>query len=74
MSGRDKPHSIALGQAVGMVRALKRLSLREHAKKLDVSPATLSRIERGYGCDLDVLVRIHERTGVAYSVLLGESK
>jgi transcriptional regulator with XRE-family HTH domain len=55
-----------------MVRALKKLSLREHAKALDVSPATLSRIERGYGCDLDVLVRIHKRTGVAYAVLLGE--
>ena len=55
-----------------MVRALKKQSLREQAKWLEMSPATLSRIERGYGCDLDALVRIHQKTGVAYDVLLGE--
>lgn len=57
-----------------MIRALKKIGLREHAKFLGLSPATLSRIERGYGCDLDVLVRIHQRTGVPYDVLLGSNK
>lgn len=72
MSGRNKPWSVALASAMKMVRALKKQSLREQAKWLEMSPATLSRIERGYGCDLDALVRIHQKTGVAYDVLLGE--
>lgn len=74
MSAAHSPWAIALGQAVGMVRALKNISLREHARQLGLSPATLSRIERGFGCDLAQLVKIHEKTGVAYDVLLGEKR
>lgn len=57
-----------------MLRALSGMSLREYAKHLGFSPATLSRIERGYGCDLDKLVTIHAVTKVKYEILLGDAK
>jgi transcriptional regulator with XRE-family HTH domain len=74
MSGIDKPWAKSLASAVTMLRALSGMSLREYAKHLGFSPATLSRIERGYGCDLDKLVTIHQITKVKYEILLGEAK
>lgn len=73
MNGYTGKPYVALANAVRLVREMKGLSLREHAKQLGMSPATLSRIERGFGCDLSKLVLIREKTGVKYEVLLGET-
>lgn len=74
MSGRGKPWAIALADAMKMLRALSGMSLREYAKHVGLTAATLSRIENGYGCDLDKLVTIHSVTKVKYEILLGENK
>lgn len=44
-------------------RAFADMGLREFARVLDMSPATLSRIERGYGCDVSTVLHLHERMG-----------
>jgi transcriptional regulator with XRE-family HTH domain len=62
----------ALGRTLVLLRELKGISMREHAKQLSVSPATLCRIEDGRGCDLATLVKIHKATGVKLHTLLGE--
>jgi len=45
--------------------------LREFARAVNVDPATLCRIEKAKGCDLETLVRIHQETGLKYELLLG---
>lgn len=65
------PWCKALAQNVYAVRHLKGMSLREHAKVLGISPATLSRIERGWPCDLRILAKICEGTGFSVDALLG---
>lgn len=74
MSGYTGKPYIALAKTMLLLREVKGMSLREHAKWLGISPATLSRIERGFGCDLSKLVLIREKTGVKYETLLGEVK
>lgn len=72
MSGyTGKPYQ-SLARTMILLREMKGLSLRQHAKHLEMSPATLSRIERGYGCDLSKLVHIREKTGVSYETMLGD--
>lgn len=72
MSGYTGLPYQSLAKTMKLLREMKGCSLRQHAKWLDMSPATLSRIERGYGCDLAKLVHIHEKTGVKYETLLGD--
>lgn len=72
MSGYTGKPFVALANTMRLVREMKGLSLREHAKLIGLSPATLSRIERGFGCDLAKLVLIREKTGVKYETLLGD--
>lgn len=72
MSGKGKPWAVSLANAVKMMRALSGMGLREYARHIRINPATLSRIERGYGCDLDKLVTIHKATKVSYEVLLDD--
>lgn len=62
---------ISLSQNLKMLRLMKGISIRSHAKLLGVSPATLCRIENGHGCDLSVLAAISESTGFPVDVLLG---
>lgn len=71
MSARGKPWAIALGKVMTDLRRLKQMGLREHAAALNLNPATLSRIERGYGCDTDQLVTIQQKTGFSFDALLG---
>lgn len=66
-----KPWSDGLARVMILMRDLKGLGLREHARQLGMNPATLHRIEKGKGCDLDTLVFIHQKTGVKYDILLG---
>jgi len=68
------PWCKALAQNVYAVRHMKGMSLRQHAKALGISPATLSRIERGWPCDLRILAKICEGTGFPVEALLGVSK
>ncbi len=68
------PWCQSLAQNVKTVRYLKGVSLREHAKLIGISPATLSRVERGHMCDLSVLSKICDGTGLPVDVLLGVRK
>ena len=68
------PWCKALAQNVYAVRHMKGMSLRQHAKVLGISPATLSRIERGLPCDLRILAKICEGTGYSVGAMLGVAK
>lgn len=61
-----------LANVMKVARSLAGVSLRQYAKRIQVSPATLSRIENGLGCDLSTLAQIRRATKIKYSVLLGE--
>lgn len=54
-----------------LARELKAMGMREYARELGVSPATLSRIERGFGCDVSTMLFIHEVTGISLYMLMG---
>lgn len=62
----------ALARTMKVLRDIKGISLREHAEQIELSPATLCRVEQGKGCDLKTLVQIHRKTGVKLTTLLGE--
>lgn len=47
-----------LGQLIKSWSWERRLGVRQTAKILGISPATLSRIQRGAACDSDTLTRI----------------
>jgi predicted transcriptional regulator len=47
-----------LGEMLKLYRQKHRLGVRAMAELLGVSHATVSRIERGYGCDGNSLVKI----------------
>jgi hypothetical protein len=74
MSGKGKPWAKALGEVMSLLRDMTGRGVREQAKLLDMSPATLSRIERGYGCDVEQLVKIHTVSGISYDKLLGSAR
>jgi transcriptional regulator with XRE-family HTH domain len=63
-----------LASTMQLLRELKQVSMRDHAKQLGMSPATLCRIEAGDLPDLVNLIKIRVRTGISYATLLGESK
>jgi len=62
----------SLSRTMVLLREIKGISMREHARQLGMSPATLSRVEAGKGCDLKTLCAIHNATGVKLHTLLGE--
>jgi transcriptional regulator with XRE-family HTH domain len=62
----------ALARTLILLREIKGISMREHARQIGLSPATLSRVEAGKGCDLKTLCAIHIGTGVKLHTLLGE--
>lgn len=66
-----KPWCDELAKVMVLARQMKRMGLREHARALKMNPATLHRIEKGKGCDVDTLLHLQEQTGIEYSVLLG---
>lgn len=68
MSGE---HWKALARTMKLLREIKGLGLREHAKQIGMPPATLCRIEAGKKCDVDTLLLIREKTGVTLNTLLG---
>lgn len=59
-----------LAATMRLLREIKGHGLREAARDLGLSPATLSRIERGGGCDISTLLYIHEQTGIKLETLL----
>lgn len=69
--GAASKYAKALSEVMKQLRELKGLGLREHARQLGMSPATLSRIERVHECDLATLAHISEKTGIPVSKLLG---
>lgn len=63
-----------LASTMKLLRELKQVSLRDHAKQLGMSPATLCRIEAGELPDLVNLIKIRVRTKISYATLLGEQQ
>lgn len=61
-----------LARTMKVLRDIKGMGLREHARNLNMNPATLCRVEAGKGCDLKTLVHIHRATGIKLATLLGE--
>lgn len=47
-----------LGEAIKYLRFQDKVGIREQAKNIGLSPATLSRIERGEGCDIPSLLKV----------------
>ena len=69
--GAASKYAKSLSEVMVRLRELKGIGLREHARQLDMSPATLSRIERVHECDLSTLAHISEKTGIPVATLLG---
>lgn len=74
MTQAAKPYAKSLASTMVLLRELKGMGLREHARHLGLKAATLCRIEQAKGCDLDTLVTIHKATGVKYDTLLGDTE
>lgn len=64
-------HWKSLARTMKLLREIKGVGLRQHAKQIGLTPATLCRIEAGKKCDVDTLLRIREKTGVTLNTLLG---
>lgn len=73
MTAAQEPWAAALAKTMTLLREIKGMGLREHAKDIGMNPATLHRIENGKGCDVKTLVMIRKATGVKYHTLLGEA-
>ena len=71
-AGAKQPFCGQMAKTMKLLREIKGMGLREHAKRLNMNPATLHRIENGRGCDIATLVHIHQATGVKYETLLGD--
>lgn len=71
MTSEKPSHLECMARTMKLLRELKGMGLREHAKHLGIPPATLHRIEHGKPCDIATLVHIHKATGVKYETLLG---
>ena len=71
----DKPRNWVehLAKTMKLLREIKGMGQREHARHLGLKSATLCRIESGKPCDVDTLVYIHEKTGSTYDTLLGST-
>lgn len=69
-----QPWAAVLASVMLRLRSLKKISMREHARELGVSPSTLHRIEHGEGCDVSMLLQLHRATGIAYEALLEEKR
>lgn len=63
----------ALARTMKLLRDIKRMGQREHARSLGLAISTLNRIEAGKPCDVDTLVYIHQKTGIPYDTLLGST-
>lgn len=50
--------NVRLGEAIKYLRFQDKVGIREQAKNIGLSPATLSRIERGEGCDIPSLLKV----------------
>lgn len=55
---REEAASTRLGAALDAYRRINAVGLRELAAEIGLSPATLSRIERGHGFDLDSFAKL----------------
>lgn len=71
MSAAGKPWAVHLGTVMKLMRELRGMGLREHARELGLNQATLHRIENGKGCDMETLMQIHARSGASIKTLLG---
>lgn len=59
-TGRLKPRRRRIGQLLVLYRASHQMGIgiRELAKEVGISPATLSRVERGQGMDADTMLKL----------------
>lgn len=61
----------AMARTMKLLRELKGMGMREHARQLGIPAATLYRIENAKRCDVETLLKIHYKTGVTFNTLLG---
>lgn len=54
----NKPHERRIGKLLKLYRAMHGEGVRETAKSVGISAATLSRIERGHAMDADTLLKV----------------
>lgn len=66
--GHFKINWQAFGEMVYVMRIENEMSLREAAKLLDISAATISRVERGYPVDTDHFFTLLQFVGVPFDL------
>lgn len=54
---RNKPRRSRWGRLMVLYRATHNLGVRELAKESGISPATISRVERGHAMDAETLLK-----------------
>lgn len=74
MSAAGKPWAMNLANVMKLMRELRGMTLRAHARELQLNPATLHRIENGKGCDMNTLIAISRSSGAKITTLLGLSE
>jgi len=47
-----------IGQLISLYRAVNKISTREFADKIGVSPATVNRLELGKDCDMATMLKL----------------
>ena len=55
---RTKPRRSRLGRLLVLYRSLRQIGVRELATEIEISAATISRIERGHAMDADTLLKV----------------
>ena len=70
----DREWTKQMAKTLLLLREMSGMNIRDYAKRLDISHATLSRIENEQPCDVDTLIKIHIATGVTLHTLLGIKK
>lgn len=63
-----------LAAVVKLDREMLDDGMREYARRVGMSLATICRIEQGKGCDVDNLLALHRARGIAIHTMLGVGK
>lgn len=63
-----------LAEVVKLDREMCGDGMREYARRIGMSVATVCRIEQGKGCDVDNLLTLHRARGISVHTMLGIGK
>lgn len=70
----NQPWKQRLADVVKLDRDITGDGLREYARRVGMSVATICRIEQGKGCDVDNLLTLHRARGISVHTMLGIGK